>query len=84
MYIENLDKLYMNLEYLVIINIGLNFFKENISTLEAENIEHMTCGFEVILPALLRLAKNLNIHLPDYFPRLQEILAKGDAKLKRY
>ncbi|XP_054814368.1 ent-copalyl diphosphate synthase 5-like [Prosopis cineraria] len=62
---------------------GLKFFKENVNTLENENREHMTCGFEVILPTLLQSAKSLNIDLPDDFPALQEILARRDAKLKR-
>ncbi|KAK4285651.1 hypothetical protein QN277_002321 [Acacia crassicarpa] len=62
---------------------GLKYFKENVKTLETENIEHMPCGFEVILPTLLQLVKSLNIDLPDDFPGLQEILARRDAKLKR-
>ncbi|XP_028799641.1 ent-copalyl diphosphate synthase, chloroplastic-like [Neltuma alba] len=62
---------------------GLKFFKENANTLETENREHMTCGFEVILPTLLHWAKGLNMDLPDDFPGLPEILARRDAKLKR-
>ncbi|XP_028799729.1 ent-copalyl diphosphate synthase, chloroplastic-like [Neltuma alba] len=62
---------------------GLRFFKENVNTLEAENRENMTCGFEVILPTLLHLAQNLKIDLPHDFPTLKEILARRDAKLKR-
>ncbi|KAK4285654.1 hypothetical protein QN277_002323 [Acacia crassicarpa] len=62
---------------------GLKYFKENANTLETENREHMTCGFEVILPTLLEWAKSLNIDLPDDFPGLREILARRDAKLKR-
>ncbi|XP_028799728.1 ent-copalyl diphosphate synthase, chloroplastic-like [Neltuma alba] len=62
---------------------GVKFFKENVNTLEAENREHMTCGFEVILPTLLHLAQNLKMDLPDDLPTLKEILARRDAKLKR-
>ncbi|XP_028799677.1 copal-8-ol diphosphate hydratase, chloroplastic [Neltuma alba] len=62
---------------------GLRFFKENVNTLETENREHMTCGFEVILPTLLQRAKGLNMDLPDDFPGLPEILARRDAKLKK-
>ncbi|XP_054816460.1 ent-copalyl diphosphate synthase 5-like [Prosopis cineraria] len=62
---------------------GLKFFKENVNTLENENREHMTCGFEVILPTLLQSAKSLDIDLPDDFPALKEIFARRDAKLRR-
>ncbi|XP_054816671.1 ent-copalyl diphosphate synthase 5-like [Prosopis cineraria] len=62
---------------------GLEFFKKNVKCLETENREHMTCGFEVILPTLLQWAKTLNVDLPDDFPALQEIFARRDAKLKR-
>lgn len=66
------------------LNIGIKFFKENAHTMETEKREHMTCGFEVVLPTLLEWAKDLNLDLPDDFPGLQEILARRDAKLKRY
>ncbi|XP_054816752.1 ent-copalyl diphosphate synthase 5-like [Prosopis cineraria] len=62
---------------------GLQYFREHVNTLETENKEHMTCGFEVILPSLLQLAKSFNIDVPNDFPALQEILARKDAKLKR-
>ncbi|XP_054814352.1 ent-copalyl diphosphate synthase 1-like [Prosopis cineraria] len=62
---------------------GLQYFREHVNTLETENREHMTCGFEVILPSLLQLAKSFNIDVPNDFPALQEILARKDAKLKR-
>ncbi|KAK4267997.1 hypothetical protein QN277_024706 [Acacia crassicarpa] len=62
---------------------GLKYFRENVNKLETENREHMTCGFEVILPSLLQAAKTLNIDVPDVFPGLEEILARKETKLKR-
>lgn len=64
--------------------VGLEYFKENVDKLESENREHMTCGFEIILPTLLQLARSLNIDVPQDFPAMKEIYARRDAKLKRY
>ncbi|KAI4323267.1 hypothetical protein L6164_022887 [Bauhinia variegata] len=64
-------------------NKGLKFFRENINKLEKENREHMTCGFETILPALLQMAQSLSIEVPDDFPYLKEICEKRDEKLSR-
>ncbi|KAL7159547.1 hypothetical protein ABFS83_01G035000 [Erythranthe nasuta] len=40
---------------------GIKYIKENVYKLENTNVEHMSCGFEVIFPALLQTAKNLGI-----------------------
>ncbi|KAL0410865.1 UNVERIFIED_CONTAM: (-)-kolavenyl diphosphate synthase TPS14, chloroplastic [Sesamum latifolium] len=60
---------------------GISFLKENIHKLEDENEEHMTIGFEVALPTLMKIAKRLGFDIPNDFPRLQRIYARRDLKL---
>ncbi|KAL9142870.1 hypothetical protein ABFS82_14G199600 [Erythranthe guttata] len=64
-------------------NRGISFMKENIYKLEDENEEHMPIGFEMALPSLIEIAKNLGIDIPHDSPALQEIYAKRDLKLTR-
>ncbi|KAI9119301.1 hypothetical protein K1719_009976 [Acacia pycnantha] len=62
---------------------GLAFFRENISKLEDENVEHMPIGFEVAFPSLLDIARDLNIEVPDDSPVLKQILEMRNVKLTR-
>ncbi|KAL8530613.1 hypothetical protein ACS0TY_007590 [Phlomoides rotata] len=62
---------------------GISFIKKNICKLEDENIEHMPIGFEVALPSLIEIAKELEIDIPDDGGELQEIYARKELKLKR-
>ncbi|KAL7126611.1 hypothetical protein ABFS83_14G200000 [Erythranthe nasuta] len=64
-------------------NRGISFMKENIYKLEDENEEHMPIGFEMALPSLIEIAKNLVIDIPHDSPALAEIYAKRDLKLTR-
>lgn len=68
-----------------VIDIGIDFLKENISKLEYENAEHMPIGFEVAFPSLLDIAHSLDIEVVlDDSSVLQEIYAKRNLKLTRY
>ncbi|KAK4486230.1 hypothetical protein RD792_008900 [Penstemon davidsonii] len=63
---------------------GISYIRENVSKLENANAEHMTCGFEVVFPALLQRAQNLGIEgIPYNDPVVREIYAARDQKLKR-
>nr|WJZ49118.1 syn-copalyl diphosphate [Scutellaria barbata] len=63
---------------------GISFIKENISRLGDADVEHMTCGFELVFPALLQKAKELGIHgIPYDAPVLRDILAARDRKMER-
>ncbi|KAL2227276.1 UNVERIFIED_CONTAM: Syn-copalyl diphosphate synthase TPS3, chloroplastic, partial [Sesamum indicum] len=63
---------------------GIAYIKENIHQLEHANAEHMTCGFEIVFPALLQRARDMGIHdLPYDAPVLQEIYAARNHKLAR-
>ncbi|XP_054814945.1 ent-copalyl diphosphate synthase 1-like isoform X2 [Prosopis cineraria] len=62
---------------------GLKFFNENVNKLETEEPEHMPCGYEIVLPTLLQLAKSSNIDVPLHSPALKGIFARRDEKLKR-
>ncbi|KAG8375381.1 hypothetical protein BUALT_Bualt10G0094100 [Buddleja alternifolia] len=63
---------------------GISFIKENVGKLENANAEHMTCGFEVVFPALLQRAKSLGIdNLPYDAPVVREIYTVRDLKMKR-
>ncbi|PIN17550.1 Copal-8-ol diphosphate hydratase [Handroanthus impetiginosus] len=62
---------------------GIWFIKENISKLGHSNIEHMTGGFELVFPALLQRAKELEIAgIPYDAPVIQEICAVRDQKME--
>ncbi|PIN12315.1 Copal-8-ol diphosphate hydratase [Handroanthus impetiginosus] len=62
----------------------ISSIKENISKLGDANFEHMTCGFEVVFPALLERAKRLGIDgIPYDAPVVQEICAVRDRKMER-
>ncbi|KAH6783659.1 hypothetical protein C2S52_008618 [Perilla frutescens var. hirtella] len=63
---------------------GVRYMKENVEKLKDGNAEHMTCGFEVVFPALLQRAKSLGIQdLPYDHPLIQEIYHSREQKLKR-
>nr|WEQ50541.1 CPS1 [Salvia officinalis] len=63
---------------------GVTYIKENVDKLTEGNEEHMTCGFEVVFPALLQRAKSLGIQdLPYDAPAVQEIYHSREQKLKR-
>ncbi|KAL8053437.1 hypothetical protein ABFX02_05G070900 [Erythranthe guttata] len=62
---------------------GIKYIKDNVYKLLDANTEHMTCGFEVIFPALLRIAGNLGIEdIPYDAPAVREIHNARDRKLK--
>ncbi|KAL2544635.1 Ent-copalyl diphosphate synthase [Forsythia ovata] len=63
---------------------GITFIKENIHKLESAEAENMTCGFEIVFPALLQRARNLGIdNIPYDAPVIKEIYAARDWKMKR-
>ncbi|KAL3846297.1 hypothetical protein ACJIZ3_003700 [Penstemon smallii] len=63
---------------------GISFIKENVSKLENTNAELMTCGFELIFPALVQRARNMGIEdIPYDSPVMEEIYAVRDQKMKR-
>ncbi|CAI9784774.1 unnamed protein product [Fraxinus pennsylvanica] len=63
---------------------GIAFIQENIHKLETADEENMTCGFEIVFPALLERAQNLGIdNIPYDAPVLNEIYAARDRKMKR-
>ncbi|KAI3473001.1 hypothetical protein Pfo_030084 [Paulownia fortunei] len=63
---------------------GISYIKENVSKLEDANAEHMTCGFEVVFPALLQRARNLGIDdIPYDAPVVREIYNARNQKIKR-
>ncbi|KAL7122325.1 hypothetical protein ACP275_01G038600 [Erythranthe tilingii] len=63
---------------------GISFIKENISKLGDASPEHMTCGFELVFPALLERAKELNIDgIPYDAPVIQDIFDVRDRKMER-
>lgn len=64
--------------------IGIRYIKENVVKLEDANEEHMTCGFEVVFPALLQRAQILGINgIPYNAPAIEEIYKSREKKLKR-
>nr|QEV81853.1 terpene synthase 14 [Prunella vulgaris] len=63
---------------------GVTYIKENVDKLKEGNVEHMTCGFEVVFPALLQRAKSLGIEeLPYDAEVIREIYHTREQKLKR-
>ncbi|CAA3019396.1 Copal-8-ol diphosphate hydratase, partial [Olea europaea subsp. europaea] len=63
---------------------GITFIKENIHKLVTAEEENMTCGFEIVFPALLERARNLGINdIPYDAPVVKEIYAARDQKMKR-
>lgn len=64
--------------------LGALFIKENICKIETGNVENMTCGFEIVFPALLEKAQHLDIDIPYDAPVLKNICARREMKFKRY
>nr|UVC58041.1 CPS11 protein [Isodon rubescens] len=63
---------------------GISFVKNNIWKVEDASEAHMTCGFEVIFPSLLRRARALGIDdLPYDIPVLRKIYTTRNKKLKK-
>ncbi|XP_042004603.1 copalyl diphosphate synthase CPS1, chloroplastic-like [Salvia splendens] len=63
---------------------GVTYIKENVDKLTEGNEEHMTCGFEVVFPALLQKAKGMGIKdLPYDAPAVHEVHHTREQKLKR-
>nr|A0A075FA51.1 RecName: Full=(+)-copalyl diphosphate synthase 3, chloroplastic; Short=MvCPS3; Flags: Precursor [Marrubium vulgare]AIE77092.1 (+)-copalyl diphosphate synthase [Marrubium vulgare] len=63
---------------------GIKYIKENVHKLEDANEEHMTCGFEVVFPALLQRAQSMGIKgIPYNAPVIEEIYNSREKKLKR-
>ncbi|TVU33986.1 hypothetical protein EJB05_15806, partial [Eragrostis curvula] len=60
---------------------GLSFVHENLWRLTEDDEDWMLVGFEITLPTLLDMAKNLGLGLPSDEPVLQEIYAKREIKL---
>ncbi|KAL7143535.1 hypothetical protein ABFS83_08G197600 [Erythranthe nasuta] len=63
---------------------GTEYIKENLYKIEDERAEHMTCGFEVVFPALLKKARDLGIEdIPYDAHVVREIHNARDRKLKK-
>nr|AGN70887.1 labda-13-en-8-ol diphosphate synthase [Grindelia hirsutula] len=60
---------------------GIKFVEENLNKLGDEKEEHITDGFEILFPALIDLAQNLEIKVPNDSPILKELCARRDVKL---
>nr|AZB50384.1 terpene synthase 1 [Salvia yangii] len=63
---------------------GVTYVKENVHKLKDGNIEHMTSGFEIVVPALVQRAKDLGIQgLPYDDPLIKEIADTKERRLKK-
>ncbi|CAO2046274.1 unnamed protein product [Urochloa humidicola] len=62
---------------------GLSFLRENMWRLVKEEEDWMLVGFEIALPSLLEMAKDLYLDIPYDHPALREIYAKRDLKLNK-
>ncbi|KAL6634600.1 hypothetical protein ACP70R_027271 [Stipagrostis hirtigluma subsp. patula] len=62
---------------------GLSFIRENLWRLAEDDEDWMLVGFEITLPTLLEMAKNLSLDVPCDDPGLQVICAKRDLKLSK-
>ncbi|XP_048128975.1 ent-copalyl diphosphate synthase, chloroplastic [Rhodamnia argentea] len=62
---------------------GISFFKDNISKLGEEKLDHMPIGFEVTFPSLVETARKLEIKVCDDSPVFEEIYAIRNTKLNK-
>ncbi|RCV06933.1 hypothetical protein SETIT_1G203600v2 [Setaria italica] len=62
---------------------GLSFIRENMWRLVKEDEDWMLVGFEIALPSLLEMAKDLDLDIPYDHPALQEIYDRRDLKLNK-
>ncbi|CAA0828100.1 Ent-copalyl diphosphate synthase- chloroplastic [Striga hermonthica] len=62
---------------------GILFIKKNFHKLGDENPEHMPIGFEIALPAMIEMAKKLEVEIPENCAGLQEIYAIRELKLTK-
>ncbi|KAK9083890.1 hypothetical protein Scep_030361 [Stephania cephalantha] len=62
---------------------GMKYIRENIEKIGDEKIEHMPVGFEVALPSLIEIARDLDLEFPEDSPVLQDIYAQRNLKLTR-
>ncbi|KAK9086797.1 hypothetical protein Syun_029191 [Stephania yunnanensis] len=62
---------------------GMKYIRENIEKIGDEKIEHMPVGFEVALPSLIEIARDLGLEFPEDSPVLQDIYAQRNLKLTR-
>lgn len=60
--------------------LGISYLKKHVEEIEDASDEDMTCGFEVIYPAILQRAHNLGI---EDIPISKNILISRDQKLKK-
>ena len=63
---------------------GQLFIKENIWRLAHEEEDWMLVGFEIALPSLLDMAKDLDLDIPYNEPALEAIYAERKRKLAKY
>ncbi|KAF8696717.1 hypothetical protein HU200_036343 [Digitaria exilis] len=62
---------------------GLSFVHENLWRLTEDDEDWMLVSFEITLPTLIDMAKNLGLGVPSDEPVLQEIYAKREIKLSK-
>nr|AEZ55684.1 copalyl diphosphate synthase 2 [Salvia miltiorrhiza] len=63
---------------------GVAYVNENVHKLKDGNLEHMTSGFEIVVPALVQRAKDLGIQgLPYDHPLINEIAITKEGRLKK-
>ncbi|KAL6196848.1 hypothetical protein ACLB2K_032461 [Fragaria x ananassa] len=63
---------------------GMKFFKKNLHKIEDENKEHILVGFDVAFPSLLKIARSLNLEVPDDNTLvLREIHARKNLKFSK-
>jgi hypothetical protein len=63
---------------------GQLFIQENMWRLAHEEEDWMLVGFEIALPSLLDMAKDLDLDIPYNEPALKEIYAERERKLAKY
>ncbi|CAM6082817.1 unnamed protein product [Calypogeia fissa] len=62
---------------------GVKFIQNNLLKMETEVDAHMMVGFEIVFPALISYAKNLELELPYNCPIISKISTKRDKKLAK-
>lgn len=57
--------------------------RDNVKFLDEQSSSLITCGFELVFPAMLNEAKMLGLDLPYDLPCLQDIVKFAEKKIKR-
>lgn len=64
--------------------LGVAYINENVHKLKVGKAEHMTSGFEIVVPAIIQRAKDLSIEgLPYDDPIIKEITNTKERRLNK-